>query len=154
MLTKRIEKELDGNWTRMLQHKTWLQHPTKQQLYGHLPPISKTIKIRWTRHAGHSWKSQGELISNILLWTHSHGQAGVGRPARNYLQQLCADTGCSLESLLNAMDDRDEWRRRVREIHACDLPWYWWYIYIYFLGSPCDIVELVFQSYYYVCLGT
>ena len=47
-LTKRMEKKLDGNYTRMLQailNKSWWQHPTKQQLSGHLPPISKTIKV-------------------------------------------------------------------------------------------------------------
>ena len=56
-LTKRIEKKLDGNYTKMLReilNKSRKQHPTKQQLYGHLPPITKTIKIRRTRHAGHS----------------------------------------------------------------------------------------------------
>ena len=40
-LTKRLEKKLDGNYTRMLQailNKSWRQHPTKHQLYGHLPP--------------------------------------------------------------------------------------------------------------------
>ena len=50
-LTKRIEKKLDGNGTRMLRailNKSWCQYPRKQQLYGHLPPISKTIQIRWT----------------------------------------------------------------------------------------------------------
>ena len=26
--------------------------------------------------------------------------------------------GCSLEDLLGAMDDRDEWQERVKEIHA------------------------------------
>ena len=55
-LIKHIEKRLDGNCTRMLRailNKSWKQHPTKQQLYCHLPPISKTIQIRWTRHAGH-----------------------------------------------------------------------------------------------------
>ena len=36
--------------------------PTKRQLYCHLPPIMKTIKIRWTRHAGHCWRSCDELI--------------------------------------------------------------------------------------------
>ena len=48
-LTKRMEKKLDGNYTRMLRaisNKSWGQYPTKQQLYGHLPPITKTIKIR------------------------------------------------------------------------------------------------------------
>ena len=45
-LTKRLEKKLDGNYTRMLRailNKSWRQHPTRRQLYGHLPPITKTI---------------------------------------------------------------------------------------------------------------
>ena len=42
----------------------------------------------------------------------------VGRPARTYLQQLCTDTGCSLEDLLETMDDRDGERERVRKIRA------------------------------------
>ena len=55
-LTKRMKKKLDCNCTRMLRallNKSWNQYPPKQQLYGHLPPISKPIKIRRTRHAGH-----------------------------------------------------------------------------------------------------
>ena len=71
-LTKRLEKKLDSNYTRMLWailNKSWWQHPTKHQLYGHLPPIMKTIQVRWTRHAGHSWRSTDELISDILLWS-------------------------------------------------------------------------------------
>ena len=69
-LTKRMEKKLDGNYTRMLQailNKSWRLNPTKQQLYGHLPPITKTIKIRRTRHAGHYWRSRDELVSDVLL---------------------------------------------------------------------------------------
>ena len=48
-LTKRLEKKLDGNYTRMLcaiLNKSWRQHPTRHQLYGHLPPITKTIQVR------------------------------------------------------------------------------------------------------------
>ena len=51
-LTKRMEKKLNGNYTRMLRailNKSWRQHPTKQQLYGHLPPTMTTI--RRTRRA-------------------------------------------------------------------------------------------------------
>ena len=47
-LTKRMEKKLDSNYTRMLQailNKSWRQHPTKQQLYDHLPPITKICKL-------------------------------------------------------------------------------------------------------------
>ena len=45
-LTKRSEKKQDGNYTRMFRailNKSWCQHPTRHQLYGHLPPITKTI---------------------------------------------------------------------------------------------------------------
>ena len=52
MLTKGIERKLVRNCTRMLQailNKSWKQHPMKQQLYGHLSPISKTIQIIKTR---------------------------------------------------------------------------------------------------------
>ena len=48
-LTKRLEKKLNGNYTRMLRailNKSWWQHPTRHQLYGHLPPIMKTIQVR------------------------------------------------------------------------------------------------------------
>ena len=71
-LTKQLEKKLDGNYTRMLQailNKSWRQHPTRHQLYGHLPPLTKTIQVRRTRHAGHCWRSRDKLISDVLLWT-------------------------------------------------------------------------------------
>ena len=111
-LTKHMEKKLDGNYTRMLRailNKSWKQHLTKQQLYDHLPPITKTIKIRRTRHAGHCWRSKDELVSDVLLWTPSHGHAKVGRPARTYIQQLCANMRCSPEDLPEAMDDWKGW---------------------------------------------
>ena len=120
-LTKRLERRLDGNYTRMLRavlNKSWRQHPTRLQLYGHLPPITKTIQVRRTRHAGHCWRSKDELISDVLLWTPTHGCASVGRPARTYIQQLCEDTGCNPEDLPEAMSDREKWRETVRDIRA------------------------------------
>ena len=110
-----MEKELDGNYTRMLRaklNKSWRQHPTKQ-LYGYLTHITKT--------------------SGVLLWTLSHGRAKAGRPAQTYIQQLRADTGCSPEDQPEAMDDREvgererergrerereRERERVRDIRA------------------------------------
>ena len=88
-LTKRLKKQLDGNYTRMLRailNMSWRQHPTRHQLYGHLPPITKTIQVRRARHAGHCWRSKDELISDVLLWTPAYGQAKAGRPARTYIQ--------------------------------------------------------------------
>ena len=103
---------------RAILNKSWRQHPTKKQLYSHLPLITKTIQVRRTRHAGHCWRRRDEQISDVLLWTHSHGQEKAWRPARTYIQQLSADTGCSPEDLPEAMDDREGWRERVREIRA------------------------------------
>ena len=120
-LTKRMEKKLNGNYTRMLWailNESWRQHPIKQQMYGHLLPIMKTIKIRQTRHAGHCWRSRDKIISDLLLWTSSHGRAKAGQPAWTYMQQPCADTGCSPENLPEAMDDREGWRERVGDIHV------------------------------------
>ena len=129
-------------------------HSTKQQLYGHLPPITKTIQVRLTRHAGHCWWSRDELISEVLLWTHSHGRAKAKRPARTYIQQLCADTGCSPEDLSEAMDDWEEWRERVRDIHADSTTWWWWwyiYIYIYIYKFKSIPKKQKASLFFYIC---
>ena len=134
MLTKWLEKKLDGNYTRMLRavlNKSWRQHPTRHQLYGHLPPITKTIQVRRTRHAGHCWRSKDELISDVLQWTPTYGCAKAGRPARTYIQQLCEDTGCNTEDLPEAMNDREKWRERVRYIRAGGATWWWWMMMIH-----------------------
>ena len=137
-LTKRLKKKLDGNYTRMLRailNKSWRQHLTRHQLYGHLPPITKTIQVRRTRDAGHCWRSKVEIISDVLLWTPAYGQAKAGRPARTYIQQLCEDTGCSPEDLPEAINDREKWRERVRDIRVSGTTWWWWwwwwYIWLY-----------------------
>ena len=127
-LTKRLEKNLDGDYTRMLRailNKSWWQHPTKHQLHGHLPPITKIIQVRRTRHAWYCWRSRGELISDVLIWTPAYGRAKAGWPARTYIQQLCEDTGCSPEDLLEAMNDREKWRERVRDIRTGGTTRWW-----------------------------
>ena len=129
-LTKRLEKKLDGNYTRMLKailNKSWRQHPTKHQLYDHLPPIMSTIQVRRNRHARHCWKSRDELRRDVLLWTPTYGRAKAGRLARTYIQQLYEDTGCSPEDLPKAMNDREKWRKRIRDIRASGTTWWWWW---------------------------
>ena len=120
MLTKCVKKKLDGNYTRML-----------QRLYGHLTPITKTIEVRWTRHAGHCWRSRDELINDIIP---SHERAKSGRPVRTYIQQVYANTGYRLTG-------SDGWWRWVAREDQGDLCWlcnmmrmmitYYIYIYIY-----------------------
>ena len=147
-LTKRLEKKLDCNYTRMLRailNRSWRQHPTRHQLYGHLPPITKTIQVRRTRHAGHCWRSGDKLISDVLLWTPTHGRAKAGRPARTYIQQLCEDTGCCPEDLPEAMNDREKWLERVRDIRATSTTWWWWYIAKIRLVLPQSYASEIFR---------
>ena len=89
------------------------------------------------------WRSKDELISDILLWTPSHGWAKVGRPAITYMQQLCANTGCSLEDLPGAMDDIDGWQERVREIRAGSVTWWWWWWCMYYIYMICNIYIII-----------
>ena len=111
---------------RAILNKSLRQHPTRHQLYGHLPPITKTIQVRRTRHEGHCWRSRDELINDVLLWTSTYGQAKAGRPARTFIKQLCEDTGFGPEDLPEAMNDREKWRERVRDIRASGTTWWWW----------------------------
>ena len=87
-LTKRMEKRLDTRMLWAILNKSWRQHPTKQHLCSHSPPITKTIQVRRTRHAGHCWRIKEELISDVLQSTPSHGRSKAGRPSRPFIQQI------------------------------------------------------------------
>ena len=60
--------------------------------------------------AGHCKRSKDELISDVLLWIPTYRSANFGQPVKGYLHQLFVDTGCNLDDLLGAMDDRDRWQ--------------------------------------------
>ena len=122
------------------QDSRWWQHPTRHQLYSHLPPITKTIQVGRTRHC---CRSKDELISDVLLWTPAYGQAKAGRPARTYIQQLCEDTGYNPEDLPEVMNDREKWRESVRDIRAGGTTWWWWW-YIYGKLTAGDYVNQFF----------
>ena len=97
------------------------------------PIITKTIQVRQTRHAGHYWRSRDELISYVLLWTLTYDRAKAGRPARTYIQQRCEDTRCSPEDLPEAMNNREKWWERVRDIRAYGRTWWWWWTLVGYL---------------------
>ena len=70
----------------------------------------------------------GEVVTrscDVLLWTQAHGRAKAERPAQTYIQQLCEDTGCSLEGLPEAKNNKERWRERVTYICA-DGTTIWW----------------------------
>ena len=47
-------------------------------LYSHLPPITKTIQIRRTRHAGHCWRSKDEHILMYSSGPHHTDEQKLG----------------------------------------------------------------------------
>ena len=169
---------------RAILNKSWQQHPTRRQLYGHLPPVTRGVMVkamncgivvrefvlqsRYYVHFRANTLGKGmnplilppamgkqqdglgssalvrqlvqekensefkpvklrlkiDLVSyparaeGMLLWTPAYGQSKAGRPARTYIQQLCDDTGCNPEDLPEAMNDRETWGERVRDIRA------------------------------------
>ena len=131
-LTKCMERKLNGNRTRMLWsvwNKSWWQNPTKQQLYGYMALIAKTIQTWRAKHAGYCWRNKGGPHQWYIPVDTSHGRASVGWPDRTYLQQICTDAGGRIEDLPKALDDWGEWRENVREIRASSMQGWWSNIY-------------------------
>ena len=91
------------------------------------------------------FRSRDELIRDVLLWIPTHGRAKAGRPARTYIQQLCEDTGCCPEDLPRAMNDREEWRERVRDIRATSTRWWWWWNLEKMTPKPMECFRLLFD---------
>ena len=112
-LTNKMEKGLDGTYTSMLTaalNIDWRQHPTIKQFYGNLPRISNSLRERRLGLAGHLWRNQNELASDVLLWKPTHGKSSVERQAKTFIDQLSDDTGCCNEDLSTLMEDRDKWK--------------------------------------------
>ena len=69
---------------------------------------------------GTAEKEKKRHISNILLWTRSHGHTSVGQPVKTYIYQHCVNIGYHLEDLPSMMADRNGRQERVKEIWADD----------------------------------
>ena len=124
-LTKRLEKKLDGNYTRM---QYWISPGgntpwSTNYTLTYLPSrkLSKLVEPDMQDTAGEA------VMYSVLLWTPTYSRAKAGRPARTCIQQLCEDTGCSPEDLPEVMNDREKWRERVRDISAGGTTWWWWW---------------------------
>ena len=120
-LTTKLEKKIDGAYTRMLRaalNVLWKEHLTNKELYGKTPKVTSSIREQILRFTGHCWRSIKELICDVFLWLPKHGKRSCGRPAKTFVDQLVDDTECNVDELMNAMNDRDEWKLRVNECRA------------------------------------
>ena len=121
---KHMEKKLNGNYTKMLQavlNNSWRQHPTKQQ-HSYLPPIMKTIQIRWNRHAGHYWRNKDKFINDVLLWTLFHRRTGVDDQlelisSSSVLIQDVAWKTCWERWMIETSGERGSWKSMLAARH-------------------------------------
>ena len=126
-LTKYKEKRLDGNPKRMLcaiLNIFLKQQIIKQQLYSHLPPISNTFQLRWTRYTVHCWRSKDKFISDVFQWIQYTWMCQCLPTSKNW-HELCADTWSGCEDLPGTIGDRDRWRGRDKELCAESTTWWW-----------------------------
>ena len=88
--------------------------PRKQHLFdGHFHPISQTVQLRRTRHAGHCWKKKDEFISGFFK--EPLDITSVDRPARTYINFLR-----TLDIIWST--GRERWQRG-RKIRAVSATW-------------------------------
>ena len=90
-------------------HKTAAVQPLTSHLTKHLSEMKKRFRSLL--------KKKG--------WTHkesfpTHSCTSISWPAKTYIHQLCADTGCSQEDLSRVMTTRYRWWDRVNRICAVD----------------------------------
>ena len=74
-----------------------------------------------------------------------HGRAKAERPGRTYIQQLSEDTGCSPKDLPEAMNDREEWREGIRDIHVSGTTRWWWWVITWKSDLSGEIKREFFQ---------
>lgn len=120
-LNKKLERELDGCYTRMLRvvnNVTWKDHMSNKVLYGNLPQVTATLRERRIRFIGHIWRSKNELASKLLLWDPKQGKRSRGRPAITYIDQLESDTGLYRNELPQVMQDREQWKEIVKRVRV------------------------------------
>ena len=116
-LSTKLEKRLDGTFTRLLmraQNLSWKRHPTKREIYGSIPPVSAIVKARRVQFAGHCLRAENEVISSLLLWQPT-SQTPRGRKL-SYPDVISRDTGIERQDLRKTMLDRDVWRNLVNSM--------------------------------------
>ena len=115
-LTKSEEARLDGCYTRMLRtvkNISWKSNMSNDLLYGNLHKVSKVIRSRRLKLAGHCYRDKSSPVHKLITWTPKHGSTKLGRPPLSFVDTMMRDTGTETTTELETlMADRVQWRRR------------------------------------------
>ena len=122
-LDKRLEKGLDGCYTRMLRmamNVNWRDHMTNKELYGKFPQVTAKIRQRRLKLAGHCQRHPELLAQKLILWEPTQGYSRKGRKKYSFIEGLRDDTGLrDVKEIRTMMENRELWRdlsNDVREI--------------------------------------
>ena len=112
-----------------------LGHSTKQPIPGSSRTSTISVAVLWSNSSKKlsiaDMRSSHELFSLQIFNTWSYNDKLYKRTKRRtYIRQLCEDTGCSPENLPEAMNGREKWRERVRDIRISSTWWWWWWWYL------------------------
>lgn len=113
-ITKRLEKMIDGSYTRMLRMAlgvSWEQHMTNVELYGSLSKAISKIAERRQRLSGHIHRHPKLTAHKLLFWQSTHGATRRGRPPITFIDTLRSDTGLrSTIEMGTLMNDIQLWK--------------------------------------------
>ena len=126
---------------RAILNKSWRQHPTRHQLYGHLPPITKTIQVRRTRHAGTLLEKQRWTHKRCTLMDppHTAAQKQDDQHERTFSSYV-RDTGLFvLKTYLGRWTIGRSGERGVRDIRAASTIMMMMMIYIVIHRQICFV---------------
>ncbi|MCP4491873.1 MAG: reverse transcriptase family protein [Gammaproteobacteria bacterium] len=122
-INKAFQDRIDGGYTRLLmraQNISWKKHPTKQEIYGGLPPISTVIAQRRSRFAGHCMRAEDQIISEVLPLRLQQGHRRGRRPL-TFPDIVARDVKLLVEGMRVAMLDRAVWRCHVHGVSRDDI---------------------------------
>ena len=100
-LTSKQQQRVDSTYTRLLmrvKNISWKRHPTKQQIYNNLTPVSNIIKRRRIQFAGHCFRASNEMASKFVLWKPN--RSGRRNSCKmTYPDVIAKDTDISFQAL-------------------------------------------------------
>ena len=122
-MDKALTKRLDGAYNRLLRYAfniSWRDKVTNKSIFGNdITPISLRLRQRRLTFVGHclrSTQSASQPVADLVLWQPP--PLLTRKPGRrsNYRKLLCEETGRDETQLLMDANDREGWRKVVRNM--------------------------------------
>ena len=111
---------------------------------------SKMCKTWWALMETQEQTHKQCFLMDSYTWTHQ-----CWPTSKNYIHQLCVNTGCRFEVLLIAMTNKDGWQEREREREKkervkgiCAVSTLWWSLSFHYLIS--FIIKHLNRDFFYI----